>query len=58
MTTPEQVVNRIEMIIKDKENELAYCEQIYPNVESESHELHHEWIAKLNIIEMWKAVLK
>jgi|APSaa5957512535_1039671.scaffolds.fasta_scaffold00325_36 hypothetical protein len=52
------VVNRIKMIIKDKENELEIMEQNYPNIDSESHKLHHSWVAKLDNIDMFKALIK
>lgn len=51
------IVNRIKMIIKDKENEVEYIEKQYPNIESESHNLHHEWKAKLDDIDMFKRLL-
>lgn len=51
------IVNRIEMVIKDKENEVEYVEKQYPNIESESHNLHHEWKAKLDDIDMFKRLL-
>ena len=51
------IVNRIEMVIKDKENEVEYVEKQYPNIEFESHNLHHEWKAKLDDIDMFKRLL-
>lgn len=51
------IVNRIKVIIKDKENEVEYMERQYQNIESESHNLHHEWKAKLDDIDMWKRLL-
>lgn len=51
------VVNRIEMIIRDKENDLEYMEKLYPNIDSKSHNLHHSWVAKLDNIDMFKGLL-
>lgn len=51
------VVNRIKIIIKEKENEVEYMEKQYPNVESELHNLHHSWKAKLDDIDMFKRLL-
>lgn len=51
------LMNRIKMIIKDKENEIEYMEKQYPNIESEEHNLHHEWKAKLDDVDMFKRLL-
>ena len=37
------VVNRIEMVIRDKEVQLTYLEKVYSGIESESHNLHHSY---------------
>ena len=51
------LANRINMIIKDKESEIEYVEKQYPDIESESHNLHHEWKAKLDDLDMFKRLL-
>lgn len=53
----QAIVNRIRMVIKDKENEIKYMENQYTNVESESHKLHHSWKAKLDDLDMFKRFL-
>ena len=51
------VVNRIEMIIKKEKMKVKYMERKQPDIESESHRLHHEWVANLDRIDMFKRLL-
>jgi hypothetical protein len=50
-------INKIKTIIKETENEIQYMENQYPDIESESHNLHHSWQAKLDKLDMFKRLL-
>jgi len=57
LQTSQAVVNRIQMIIHGKENEIRFMEDFYPNVSDEFHDLHHSWKSKLDDLDMFKRLL-